>query len=187
MVVLDPIIYLGQYVGTTEAYYGSNFDRRPWNRLKVTQLLKTHFINILWRFYFPKIKNGSVGLNNICGGYSGNTGAYYDSNFVQRSWNWLKFTQPLKSYRIKIFLHFYFPKIKNGSAGPYNIHGVIFQYHSIDFLWHTWNWLKVTQLLKTYLINISYHFYFPKIKNGGVGPYNMRGDIIQYYRSLVWQ
>ena len=174
MVVLDDIICVKWYVSSMEAYYGSNFVQRPWNRLKVTQLLKTLLINTLWRFYFLKMKNGSVGLNNICGGYSSTTGTYHDINFIRHPWNWLKFTQPLKSYRIKISLHFYFPKMKNGSARPYNIHGAIFQYYSIDFLWHTWNWLKVTQLLKTYLINISYHFYFPKIKNGGAGWYNMR-------------
>ena len=132
MVVLDHVICVGRYFGTMEAYYGSNFVRHPWNRLKVTQLLKTHLINILWRFYFPKMKNGNVELNNICGGYSGNTGAYHDINFVRCPWNWLKVTQPLKSYCIKISSHFYFPKIKNDSARPYNIHGAIFQYHSSD-------------------------------------------------------
>ena len=134
MVVLDDIICVRWYVGMMEAYYCSNFDRRLWNQLKVTQLLKTHLINISWCFYFPKMKNGSVGLNNICGGYSGNTGAYHDSNFVQRPWNWLKVTQPVKSYRIKISSHFYFPKIKNGSAGPCNMRGAIFWYYG-SLLW----------------------------------------------------
>ena len=75
-----------------EAQYDSNFVRHLWNSLQVTQELKNNFINRFQHFYFPKMKNGSVGQTTCDQKYFNIIEAQYGSNFVQHSWILLKVT-----------------------------------------------------------------------------------------------